>query len=91
VSQVCLRSCVLAKKINSAGGVAMYRRLFFLLLWVPLFGAGIKKFIYDSNKYLFGCHVIGYGIHLEFHSFYHMSNLNTYQVPCHLCGFAKIK
>jgi hypothetical protein len=33
------------------------------------FGAGIKEFIYNSNIYLFGCHGIGYGIHLEFHGF----------------------
>jgi hypothetical protein len=39
------------------------------LVWLPSFGARIKEFIYDSNNYLFGCHGIGYGIHLEFHGF----------------------
>jgi hypothetical protein len=33
-------------------------------VWLPLFGAKIKEFIYDSNNYLFGCHGIGYGIYL---------------------------
>jgi hypothetical protein len=39
------------------------------LVWIPSFGARIKEFIYDSNNYLFGCHGIGYGIHLEFYGF----------------------
>jgi hypothetical protein len=39
------------------------------LVWLPSFGVGIKEFIYDSSKYLFGCHGIGYGIHFEFHGF----------------------
>jgi hypothetical protein len=39
------------------------------LVWLPSFGARIKEFIYDSNNYLFGCHGIGYGIHLEFYGF----------------------
>jgi hypothetical protein len=39
------------------------------LVWLPSFGAGIKEFIYDFSKYLFGCHEIGYGIHFEFHGF----------------------
>jgi hypothetical protein len=54
------------------------------IVWLPLFGAEIKEFIYDSNNYLFGCHGIGYGI-------YFIPNLNTYWVPCHLCRFAKMK
>jgi hypothetical protein len=39
------------------------------LVWLPSFGARIKEFIYNSSKYLFGCHGIGYGIHFEFHGF----------------------
>jgi hypothetical protein len=27
------------------------------LVWLPLFETGIKEFIYDSNNYLFGCHI----------------------------------
>jgi hypothetical protein len=33
------------------------------------FETGIKKIIYDSNFYLFGCQEIGYKIYLEFHGF----------------------
>jgi hypothetical protein len=39
------------------------------LVWLPLFRAGMKEFIYNSNKYMFGCHRIGYEIHLQFHRF----------------------
>jgi hypothetical protein len=33
-------------------------------VWLPLFGAEIKEFIYDSNNYLSDCHVIGNEIYL---------------------------
>jgi hypothetical protein len=33
-------------------------------VWLPLFGAKIKEFIYDSNNYLSDCHGIGNGIYL---------------------------
>jgi hypothetical protein len=39
------------------------------LIWLLLFEAGIKEFIYGFNNYLFGCHRIGYEIHLKFHDF----------------------
>jgi hypothetical protein len=39
------------------------------LVWLLSFGARIKEFIYDSNNNVFGCHGIGYKIHLEFHGF----------------------
>jgi hypothetical protein len=51
------------------------------LVWLPLFGARIKKIIYNSNNYLFCYHGIGYGIYLEFYSFHLTPNLNTYWVP----------
>jgi hypothetical protein len=43
--------------------------LVLLLVWLPLFWAGIKEFIYDSNKYLIGCHRIGYRIYFKFLGF----------------------
>jgi hypothetical protein len=61
------------------------------LVWLPSFGARIKELIYDSNNYLFGCHEIGYRIHLEFHGFHLMPNLNPYWVPRHFYGFLKMK
>jgi hypothetical protein len=57
------------------------------LVGLPSFEAGIKEFI--CKKYLFHCHRIAYGIHLEFHDFHPMSNLNSCLVPCYLCGFTK--
>jgi hypothetical protein len=44
-------------------------RILLGLVWLPSFGPRIKEFIYDSSKYLFGCHGIGYGIHFEFRDF----------------------
>jgi hypothetical protein len=42
---------------------------FYGIIWLLLFGAGIKEFTYDSNICLFGYHRIGYKIYLEFYGF----------------------
>jgi hypothetical protein len=76
--------CLSMYRSNSDSEFAELSTYLLGIVWLPLFGAEIKEFIYDSNNYLFGCHGIGYGI-------YFMPNLNTYWVPCHLYRFAKMK
>jgi hypothetical protein len=62
------------KILNSAAQILNFSEL----VWLPSFGVEIKVSFVIPRINLFVCLRIGYGIHLRFHGFHSMPNINPF-------------